>query len=135
MELKTEHMPVYETVSGTARKAGLRFETDVAESLPAILADPVRVRQIIANLGENAIKFTPRDGTVSVRASHDPEAQRVVLVVSDTGCGVPAEHLDRIFDRLHQVPDSVYHTRHGLALGLSTPRELVRGLGGTVPGQ
>lgn len=54
------------------------------------------------------------------------------MVVSDTGCGVPQEHIDRIFDRLHQVPDSVYRTRRGLGLGLFITREIIQGLGGSI---
>jgi signal transduction histidine kinase len=122
------------------RRSRGRFEVGLADALSCISGVPIRVRQIIANLSENAIKFTPSGGLVSISARYDATAERVVLLVTDTGCGVPAEHLDQIFEKLHQVPDSGYHTRRGLGLGLYITRELVHGLGGEIrvqsePGQ
>ena len=119
-------------LQASAREHGIRFACRVPDDLPHLLADPARVRQIVANLAENAIKFTPRGGVVEVSARHDAASGRVSLVVSDTGCGVPSEHLENIFDQLHQVPETVYRTRRGLGLGLYITRELVRGLGGEI---
>ena len=132
MHLRDEVLPVCHALAAVAAKAGVQCDIDLPSSLSTIVADPARVRQITSNLVENAIKFTPRGGLISIVAHDDQESGRVILVVADTGCGVPPEHLNRIFERLHQVPDTVYQTRRGLGLGLYITRELVRGLGGTI---
>lgn len=132
MRLEVELQPVLSFLSNSATKAGIRLETDLPESLPWLIADPARVRQSIANLLENAIKFTPRGGSILLKARGAPDADRVSITVTDTGCGVPSEHLDRIFDQLHQVPNAEYRTRRGLGLGLHITRELVRAQGGEI---
>ena len=94
---------------------------------PALVTsvDPVRVSEILGNLVVNALRHTPRGGrvTVDVRAEGDD----AVLSVSDTGEGIPAEDLDRVFDRFHRRADS-----GGSGLGLTIVRDLAAAHGGTV---
>lgn len=132
MQLGTEIESRCEVLANAARTSGVRFDLKLPAGLPPLLADPARVRQIVTNLVENAIKFTPSGGQVSVSAHSEPGSAWVVLRVRDTGCGVPADHLNRIFDQLHQVPGTPYQTRQGLGLGLYITRELVLSLGGEV---
>src|ERR1051325_2148824 len=132
IELEAEVQPVLEVLRAAARESHIDFVIVWPERLPRVLADPVRVRQIVASLTENAIKFTPAGGTVTVSVRANPATERVLLTVEDTGCGVPSAHLSRIFDELHQVPDAEYRTRQGLGLGLFITRELMRGLGGEI---
>ncbi len=132
VRLADEMAGLVDVLNASAREHGIRFECRVPAGLPQLLADPARVRQIVANLTENAIKFTPRGGKVEVSACHDVASGRVSLMVSDTGGGVASEHLEDIFDQLHQVPETVHRTRRGLGLGLYITRELVRGLGGEI---
>ncbi len=109
----------------------IRLHADVAEALPEAVGDPGRLRQVIVNLVENAIKFTPEGGTVTVRArvdAGDPAAVR--LSVEDTGCGIAPTEQERIFDRLYQVNDCSNRSRKGLGLGLYICRELVLRQGG-----
>lgn len=116
----------------TARDADVRFDLEIPPDLPALLAEPGRVRQIVSNLFENAIKFTPAGGRVCIAARHEASTRRVLLSVRDTGCGVPESHLERIFEQLHQVPEASHRSRRGLGLGLFITRELVRGLNGDI---
>jgi signal transduction histidine kinase len=132
MQLDSETSSLSDVLQASARERQLGFGWHVSGELPPLAADPARVRQIITNLVENAIKFTTSPGSVRVVAEYEAAAGRVIIRVSDTGCGVPPEHLEHIFDQLHQVPESLYRTRRGLGLGLFITRELVRGLRGDI---
>jgi PAS domain S-box-containing protein len=125
--------------NAAARRINLR--TDILESLPAVWADASRVRQILINLIDNGIKFTPVGGTVTVGTRSLPgEDGFLGLTVSDTGCGIPKENLEIVFDRLAQLENGNAASRSGLGLGLFITRELVSLQGGRIwvesqPGQ
>jgi signal transduction histidine kinase len=89
-------------------------------------ADGGRIVQVLGNLVGNAIKFTPEGGLVTVDATLDDAGDRVRFAVSDTGPGIPAEHLPRIFDRFYQVRAA---GRAGVGLGLAIARGLVEAHG------
>ena len=91
-------------------------------------ADRDRLRQALANLVDNAIKYTPRGGRVDLSASSDGEA--VVIRVADTGHGISEQDLPRIFDRLYRGDQS--RTTRGLGLGLNLVRAYVEAQGGSV---
>lgn len=114
-----------------AAAKSLELRVDLPESLPAVFADPLRVRQILTNLIGNAIKFTPEKGSITVAArsaAGDPKS--VSVSVSDTGPGIIAEDVPRLFDRLYQSRDA--QARHGLGLGLYICKELVVRQGGRI---
>lgn len=113
----------------------LTFEVTGA-SVPAI-ADPGGLRQVLANLFDNAIRHTPAGGTVTVRISS--EASRVtsvnewtVIEVKDTGAGIPRDALGRIFERFYRVDPARSRAEGGTGLGLSIVRHLVERMGGDV---
>lgn len=106
-----------------ARQTKLTIE--VFEATP-ISADATRIRQAIANLVDNAIKYTPEGGAVTVRVGKRED--RAVLTVSDTGPGVPAEEQPRIWERLYRGDHSRSQT--GLGLGLSLVRAIIEAHGG-----
>ena len=95
-----------------------------------INADPDALEKIVSNVIANAIKFTPPDGRIDISAAR--EAQMVTVTVSDTGIGIPAEQLPRIFDRFYQVDGSATRRHQGLGLGLALVRELITRHGGDV---
>jgi signal transduction histidine kinase len=103
----------------------------VTVSLPAeplsLEADAFRLTQVVANLLDNAAKFTPPGGEISVAGSH--EANEIVLRVRDTGVGISAEMLPLVFDLCAQTERSVSHTE-GLGVGLTLARILVELHGG-----
>ncbi|HEY8022389.1 MAG TPA: ATP-binding protein [Thermoanaerobaculia bacterium] len=115
--------------------AGLRLEVEIDPSAPAVHVDPARGRLVLANLLTNALHHTPAGGAITVRAERveppDPSANgsAVRFTVADTGRGIPAEHLGRIFEKFYQVPDTGVG---GAGLGLSIAREIVLAHGGDI---
>ncbi|HEX2208899.1 MAG TPA: PAS domain-containing protein [Longimicrobium sp.] len=95
----------------------------------AVRADPEKVRQILVNLLSNAVKFTDRGGRVEVLCD-ETAADRVHVLVRDTGIGIPAEELERIFEPFVQVRADLTRTAEGTGLGLAISRDLARGMGG-----
>src|SRR5580700_2714360 len=107
------------------KKVGLEIGLD--QRLPLVHADPDRVLEVLINLADNAIKFTPAEGSVMVQASMvEADPGYVYISVSDTGRGIGPEAKALIFERLYQDPDSVDNSRSGLGLGLFISREIVR---------
>jgi signal transduction histidine kinase len=127
VELATLVTEVTELYEDTADNAGVRLIADVPASL-IVRADRDRLRQALANLVDNAIKYTPRDGRVDVSASR--EADAIAIRVADTGPGISEQDLPRIFDRLYRGDQS--RATRGLGLGLSLVRAYVEAQGGTV---
>ena len=112
-----------------AEAKGLTLETDLPLDLPAVDGVPVRLRQVVSNLLENAIKYTPSGGRVRVEAA--AEAGQVVLRVSDTGAGIPPADQPYLFDkffRASNVPAEVA----GAGLGLSIVRSIVESHNGRI---
>jgi signal transduction histidine kinase len=134
MKLKMSPVPliqiageVRDLYEDSAEAAGVTMTVDVPADL-VVNADRDRLRQAIANLVDNAIKYTPRGGRVEVHAGRAGDA--VEIRVSDTGPGIPEHDLPRIFDRLYRGDQS--RTTRGLGLGLSLVRAYVEAQGGTV---
>src|ERR1700691_1130423 len=121
------------TLHGAASAKGITLSSDIASRLPSVCADPMRMRQILIILVDNAIKFTPANGTVKVRArASDEDPSLVVLEVSDSGCGIGADMTERIFERLFQTSDPSLEGRKGLGLGLYICKDLVTRQGGQI---
>ena len=109
------------------------LHSEFAAGLPFTWADPARVRQVLINLIDNGIKFTPAGGTVTVRCRPSVEdAGFLCISVSDTGCGISQENRETVFERLTQVTNGVDTSRSGLGLGLFIARELVSRHGGRI---
>ena len=141
---------VVSTLTPTARKKNVRLELDVAPELPEIHGDPERLRQVFLNLVENAIKFTPAGGAVTLRArlsmedglaaSEDqdglsvlvPARARVEVRVEDTGIGIPVRERTKVFDAFYQVDSSSTREYGGTGLGLSIVKRLVTAHSGTI---
>jgi hypothetical protein len=118
-----------ETVSADAVAKQVRLK---AELEPAVVvdADAVRLRQVIGNLLSNAIKFTPEGGDVTITLRRKNGC--ALLVVSDTGPGIPADVLPHVFDRFRQADSSSTRRYGGLGLGLAIVKHLVELHRGTV---
>ncbi len=108
---------------GFAPKKNIQVGTKLPASLPLIWGDATRLEQIFTNLIGNAIKFTPRHGRVLVQA----KAQRANILVSvtDTGIGIPAEELETIFGKFYQVEEHSTRSAEGSGLGLHIARQLI----------
>jgi len=109
-----------------------RISVDISglAGAPGILADPGRLEQVIVNLLDNAVKYTAAGGSVSLTAA--AEEDRVTVAVKDTGIGIPARDLPRIFERFYRVDSARSREEGGTGLGLSIVKHIVQQQGGTV---
>jgi len=112
--------------------AGVMLAAEIQPDVPPVWADPGRTRQVLINLIDNAIKFTPAGGTVSVRVQIADDPDFVCVSVADTGCGISMENRDRVFERLFQERGGPEASRTGLGLGLFISKELVTLQGGRI---
>ena len=120
-------------LQATAQAKQVRLDSGTDSRIPLIYADPDRVLQALTNLIDNAIKFTPAEGSVMVSAcivEADPEF--VYVSVADTGRGISPQAKPLIFERMYQDPDAIENSRKGLGLGLYIVKELVRLQGGRI---
>jgi two-component system sensor histidine kinase BaeS len=118
-----------ELASPRARGAGLTIEMQIPPALPA-RGDADGLAQVLANLLQNALRYTPAGGTVTVRAEARP-ADALVSVVN-TGPGIPSGDLPHVFERFYRVEKSRDATRGGAGIGLAIVRQLVEAAGGRV---
>jgi signal transduction histidine kinase/DNA-binding response OmpR family regulator len=111
-----------EGLRGAAEREGVELVVDLPDELPMVTGDPIRLRQMIGNLIENAIKYTPQGGTVTIDANS--EGDQVILRVQDTGLGIPPADQPYLFDkffRASNIPDDT----PGTGLGLSIVKSIV----------
>jgi signal transduction histidine kinase len=141
---------VVRTAAPQAKKKNITLEHRVEQNLPRLLGDPARLRQVLQNLTDNALKFTPSGGSVTIEARavnvspgmEDGDDAGFVLMmaeqralqfrVRDTGIGIAASEHDRVWDAFYQVDGSVTREHGGTGLGLSIVKKLVDAHGGNV---
>lgn len=119
------------TIEGLAHAANLRTKISVPARLPAVLADQQRLRQVLLNLVDNAVKYTPAGGVVSVAAALEDGC--VAVSVGDTGVGIPPHEAERVFEPFYRVRTN--RTQAGQpssGLGLAVTKRLVDAQGGTI---
>ncbi|HXE42320.1 MAG TPA: ATP-binding protein, partial [Candidatus Baltobacteraceae bacterium] len=137
LEIKSEPLAINEFVPGIAsavrqmaENKRVRLETSVDPNLKAILSDRDKLEKIVLNLLFNAIKFTPPEGRVELRAEKQDE--NFVLIVSDTGVGIAAKNLPFVFDRFWQADTSSKRKFQGVGIGLALVKELTEMMNGSV---
>jgi two-component system phosphate regulon sensor histidine kinase PhoR len=137
-------IPPIERLRPQAKRAQLQLSVDLQPNLPDVLADVKQVQQVITNLVHNAIKFTPPQGRITVQASFiDQEdvvrARRqplaslspcILIAVRDTGVGIPADDLPRIFERFYKADQA--RSGGGTGLGLAIAKHIVQGHNGHI---
>ena len=135
--IKIEQVDVQELVASVAASAqwllgGKRLDVKVVVSpdVPPIRTDRTKANQMLINLLSNAIKFTAEGGTITLRAAASPAG--VAFKIADTGVGIPADALPRIFDEFYQVDGSPVREYGGVGLGLALVKRLAELLGGSV---
>lgn len=114
-----------------ANARNIRFSVRYPPRDLAVVTDPERLQQVLANLGSNAVKFTPEGGEIHLECE-TPSATTVAITVRDTGVGIDVERLQSIFDPFVQVGRHPGDERSGVGLGLAISRELVRAMGGQI---
>jgi signal transduction histidine kinase len=113
------------SLTSEAAARGVTVDVDDSTDLPLVDVDPLRIREVVTNLVANAIRHS--DGGARVSIAAERRADRIVVRVRDTGPGIPADELPRIFDRFHKGERS-----HGSGLGLPIARNLVGAHGGEI---
>ncbi len=119
-------------VAPLAGQNGLKIARNIAPALPTLTADGDLVRRALVNLLGNAVKFTPRGGIVTVAAFHDEAEKAVVFAVGDTGEGIPAHALQRIFDKFGQVETRKSGHKMSTGLGLTFCKLVAEAHGGRI---
>ncbi len=107
--------------------AGVELAVEIGEDVPLLDVDPVRIREVVSNLVANALRNTPRGGSVAVDARVGDDRRAIVVTVRDTGSGIDPELLPHVFDRFAKGAGS-----RGSGLGLAIARGLVEAHGGTI---
>jgi signal transduction histidine kinase len=123
---------VYQSLAPLARRERqVTLVHRIAPNLPLVLADRDRLAQVLLNLVRNAITYTPAGGIVSIDVAQADRGS-VAISVSDTGIGIPAEDLARVFDRFYRTDASRTRSTGGFGLGLSIARDLMQAMGGQI---
>lgn len=128
----------FEIVRDDARAKGISLEPDLQAAHSGLVADPARFQQVIWNLLRNAVKFTPRDGRVTVRTTNEFDAageERLRIEVTDSGIGIEPSALETIFRPFEQGDAREEHRVGGMGLGLAIARAIVELHGGTITAQ
>ncbi len=107
---------------------GVALETDCPPDVPDVLADEDRIGQVLLNLAGNALQYTPAEGKVRVAAQR--HGGEIHIAVSDTGIGIPPEHLPHVFTRFYRVDKSRSRAGGGSGIGLTIAKHLVEAHGG-----
>lgn len=119
---------VWTLLAARAEERGVRFAQDLA--VPTTFADPDALRQVLSNLMDNALRYTPRGGTITLRTRREDDGVRVS--VRDTGSGITGDHLPRIFERFYRADPARSREEGGTGLGLAIVKHMVEGHGGSV---
>ena len=117
-----------ETTLLRANRKGIHFETGIPPDLPPVRADARLLREVLQNLLDNAVQYTPSGGKIEVQAEAGP--REITVAVSDTGIGIPLADQERIFERFYRVDAARSREVGGTGLGLSIARHIVETLGG-----
>jgi signal transduction histidine kinase len=137
MPLRIEALPLHPLVDDLISEIGValpgrgvRVDNRVPDDLPALSVDRERVHQVLFNLVDNAVRFTPDGGHVTVSARRQNGS--VEVAVSDTGAGIPPEHLPRLFERFYRADPARAREGGGTGIGLAIARSVVEAHGGQI---
>lgn len=119
-----------ETVRAEVKSKNIQLELDISDEVLFVEGDPLRLEQVVWNLLNNAVKFTPDGGTIEITLAS--EAGHAVLVVKDSGEGIEPAFLPKVFDMFRQADASSHRKHGGMGIGLALVRQLVELQGGTV---
>ena len=111
-----------------ASSKGIELVSHTQPRLPYVMGEQRRLEQVLTNLVENALRFTPEGGTIALNAQREDDS--VTITVSDTGVGIPREHLPHVFERFYKVERS--RRDDGTGLGLAISKHLVQAQGGDI---
>jgi len=119
-----------ESLAAQADKRGLKLQGAVDDMLPPLVIDTRRVQRVMYNLLQNAMRHTPGDGTIVIRAADN--GKEVLVSVTDTGEGIAPEELPKLFERFHRADKARSRSNGGSGLGLSIAKGIVEAHGGRI---
>jgi two-component system, OmpR family, sensor kinase len=140
VRLREDVVDVHETIDKVYNQAqqlahGQTIVREVASNIPSIRIDADRIQQVLLNIVDNALKFTPEHGRISLLALYKKEDEAVIIEIRDTGKGISPEDLPRIFDRFYRADPSrsrLSKSVGGSGLGLAIAKELLEAQGGKI---
>jgi len=132
MDLRGSIEFILSSLKPQADGKSIQFKMEIQEELPSVYGDREKLEQILTNLVGNAIKFTPEGGEVSVSAKPSEEEDMVAISVRDSGIGIPEDQLEKVFEKFHQVEDSLRRSITGTGLGLAITKGLVEAQHGRI---
>lgn len=118
--------------SSRAEEKRVQLIVEAPDNLPPVDADQDRISQVLGNLLDNALRHAPPRGEVTVKLESDAEQGRVQLTVSDTGPGIPTEHLPNVFERFYRADQARSRAAGGSGIGLAVVKQLVEAHGGQI---
>jgi two-component system phosphate regulon sensor histidine kinase PhoR len=119
-----------ETARVSAKARGVQIQVDLQENAPPVRGDGAQLGEVLQNLIDNAVQYTPSGGEIVVKTRSN--GHNVVFTVTDTGIGIPESDLERIFERFYRVDDARSREAGGTGLGLSIARHIVDAHGGRI---
>src|SRR6266571_8338908 len=122
---------VRQLTSGRIEAGGLTEKINLPPDLPPLRGDERKIKQVLLNLVSNALKFTPPGGTIELSVNFNHQSG-LVLIVADTGIGIPQEDIERVLKPFEQVDSSLSRQHEGTGLGLPLVRAMIELHGGTV---
>jgi signal transduction histidine kinase len=122
--------PAAAELAATAQQRGVELTVDLAPDLPPVRGDGPRLQRVVANLLDNALRYTPSGGRVVVQASLEAAQARIVVSVSDTGAGIPRDLQTRIFEKFWTGGNEASAARRSFGLGLTFCKMIVEAHGG-----
>ena len=123
---------IYETQKVEAEKNEQTLILKPGNNIPVIYADKERIEQVLVNIVSNAIKYTPKGGSIEFALSFDIEKEKIKITVKDDGIGIPEEDLPHIFERFYRVEKARSTEAGGTGLGLSIAKEIVNAHNGEI---
>jgi two-component system CheB/CheR fusion protein len=112
------------------KEKNLELDLDLAKNLPTIMGDEAKLVRVVANILGNALKFTPKGGRIVIRTV--PQDDSVQVSIEDSGVGIAAENLEKVFEKFYQVDSSYTRAAGGIGMGLTIAREIVEAHGGRI---
>jgi two-component system, OmpR family, sensor kinase len=119
-----------EMLQKRAQDRGINLQYELPQRTAPVLAVLHQIKQVVFNLVDNAIKYTPGGGKIYVSVREEPD--QIILTVTDSGIGIPAEHKEKIFERFYRVDKARSREQGGTGLGLSIVKEIVSRHGGQI---
>jgi len=121
---------VHDLLTPQIKEKNIQWKPDMIEGIPEMLVDPNQIERVFINLISNAIKFTPENGTISVKIEYDKNEMKISI--SDTGIGISEEDIPKLFNEFYRVNNTLNQSLKGSGLGLALVKRIIEAHGGII---